>query len=63
MNVSIAIGRKGKKFKCLYVGENATDAIAKMDEQQAGTDDKPAGYDEICVFRRPIHFKRRRLLV
>ena len=63
MKVSIAIGRKGNKFKCLYVGDNATDAIAKMDEQKAGTDDKPAGYDEICVFRRPIHFKRRKLLV
>ena len=63
MKVSIAIGRKGNKYKCLYVGENADEAISKMEEQNKGTDEKPAGYDEICVFRRPAHFKRRKLLV
>jgi len=63
MKCIVTIGRKGNKYKTLYVGENADEAIAKMDEQKAGTDEKPAGYDEICVFRRPVHFKRRRLLV
>lgn len=62
MKCIITIGRKGNKYKALYVGENADEAIAKMDEQKAGTDEKPAGYDEICVFRRPVHFKRRKLL-
>lgn len=63
MKVSIAIGRKGNKYKCLYVGEKASEAIAKMEEQAQGTEEKPAGYDEICVFRRPIHFKKRQILV
>ena len=62
MKCIITIGRKGNKYKALYVGESATDEIAKLQDQKAGTDEKAASYDEICVFRRPIHFKRRRLL-
>ena len=62
MKCVITIGRKGNKYKALYVGESATDAIAKMQEQKAGTDEKAASYDEIGVFRRPVHFKRRKLL-
>ena len=42
MKCIITIGRKGNKYKALYVGENADEEIAKMDEQQAGTDEKAA---------------------
>lgn len=62
MKCIITIGRKGNKYKTLYVGEDANEAIAKMDDVKAGSEDKPAVYDEVCVFRRPVHFKRRKLL-
>jgi hypothetical protein len=62
MKCIITIGRKGNKYKCLYVGDDANEAIAKMDDVKAGTEDKAPLYDEVSVFRRPVHFKRRKLL-
>jgi hypothetical protein len=59
MRVSLTVGRKGTKYKVLYVGDDAGKAIAKMADE---LDAEKVSFDEVAVFRKPLHFRRRKLM-
>ena len=59
MKVNLTVGRKGVKYKVLYVGDDAGKAVARMaDELEA----EKVSFDEVAVFRKPFHFKKRKLM-
>ena len=54
MKVNLTVGRKGTKYKVLYVGDDAGKAVARMaDELEA----EKVSFEEVA-----IHFKRRKLM-
>jgi len=59
MKVNLTVGRKGAKYKVLYVGEDADKALAKMADE---LDAKKVSFDEIAVFKKPLHFRKRKLM-
>ena len=59
MKVNLTVGRKGTKYKGLYVGDDAGKAVAKMASELEA--DKES-FDEVAVFRKPFHFKRRKIM-
>ena len=59
MKVNLTVGRKGTKYKVLYVGDDAGKAIAKMADE---LDAEKANFEEVAVFRKPLHFRRRKLM-
>tara|TARA_R100001530_G_scaffold47187_2_gene35496 strand:+ start:511 stop:693 length:183 start_codon:yes stop_codon:yes gene_type:complete len=59
MKISLTVGRKGAKYKVLYCGEDAGKAVAKMASE---VDSEKVSFDEVAVFRKPFHFKRRKLM-
>ena len=58
MKLNIAVGRKADKFKVLYVGGDANKALEAMTE--AAEADKPK-FEEVTVYKSPLHFKRRKI--
>jgi len=58
MKVSIAVGRKGDKFKVLYCGGDAGKALEAMTKETKA--DKPK-YDEVTVYRSPMYYRRRKI--
>jgi hypothetical protein len=58
MKLNIAVGRKADKFKVLYVGGDADKALEAMAEAADTTKPK---YDEVTVYKSPLHYRRRKL--
>ena len=59
MKLNLAVGRKGARFKVLYCGEDADMGLSAMAE--ALDDDKPKFVD-VAVYKRPLHYRRRKLM-
>ena len=59
MKVNLAVGRKGAKYKVLYVGEDADAALSAM--AKAMDDDKPK-FEEGAFYKRPLHYRKRKLM-
>ena len=59
MKVNLTVGRKGAKYKVLYVGEDADKALAKLADEMDAT---KVSFEEVAVFKKPLHFKRRKLM-
>tara|TARA_Y100001973_G_C5008948_1_gene237406 strand:+ start:421 stop:603 length:183 start_codon:yes stop_codon:yes gene_type:complete len=58
MKLSFVVGRKGQKFKALYVGTTASEASEAMDAALANQKSK---FDEVAIYKSPMPFSRRRI--
>lgn len=58
MKLSMTVGRKGAKFKTIYVGGDASEAVAAMDAEVCAEKKR---FDEVLLYRAPMPFSRRRL--
>jgi hypothetical protein len=54
----MTVGRKGAKFKTIYVGGDASEAVAAMDAEVCAEKKR---FDEVLLYRAPMPFSRRRL--
>lgn len=58
MKLSMTLGRKGEKYQTLYVGGDASAAVAVM---AAEVEAEKKRFDEVLLYKAPLPFSRRRL--
>jgi len=59
MKLAMTIGRKGDKFKTLYLGQSTSDAIEASDKE---TEKVKPSFDEIMILKNPAHYRRRKIM-
>lgn len=59
MKINLTVGRKGGKYKVLYIGADADKALAKMAGEM---DAENPAFEEVAVYRKPLHYRKRKLM-
>tara|TARA_R110001583_G_scaffold45311_3_gene142844 strand:+ start:3754 stop:3996 length:243 start_codon:yes stop_codon:yes gene_type:complete len=59
MKLAMTIGRKGDKFKTLYLGQSTSEALDASDKE---TQKARPSFDEVMVLKNPAHYRRRKIM-